>query len=844
MDVRDDAKRVMRLAAAEKEGVSGFGFFLLLDHSLPSLVMSVPTREALVLILDIGSTMPPSAFDLARHVCTELLQQKLVFAPRDFVGVVFAGSVGTLNRLHHSVVTSGRGTPARYSNITVVRPVMVPNKDYFEPFSSIVDRQAPVAGSPSSTPAGSPSPASGGTSATDSSPAASPSTPPAERPAPGGPACDLIDSLIVAEDLMHECTGTRSFRRRIMFVTSAAGEVKHKEALAPLVDAMKKRNVALVVVGIDFSDASAASTTADFASLSMKEQNERVLHFMVSALEGESLVIPLHDATEALHALRKRNIPQRLLGRAILDMGSIAIPVAVYTKTLKQVVPSLKLTSSKGSLFVERRYFSVRRPDVEVPPERRLKALRYGRSLIAFTDADLQRLKFKSVKSMSILGFVPTDQIPLHHIGGGCKAIAPLAGDANAERAMTTLAGSMQALKRTALVRFVYRDNSQPKIGALFASVKPSRSILYFMALPFAEDLRGFNFRSFSEVGTSAEEQASVDAMVNAMDLSEDLPKPKFAFNPSLQTHFAATRHRLLHPKGPLPPTSAALMETSCHWGAPGNVLHDVVERSKAARATVQRLFPMPAIKADGSKGDGAAGGGAARVYWFAKAGGDTETASVGSKTTRAASGGGEGDGREPQRRRREADGDAGTPSDPSLGHLSTSSLPGLHLLGPDAATAPSGAIIQHVSTVDPAGSFLTLVRRPGEDNVSRALHEVSEVILRLTRESIGEQFFDRICSALEAMRSVCIAEEEPREFNAFFMTLFSVCRLEGLMGLWTRITTRHPTLRFISSRECAESHLSDADVERMMAGPTDADDAPEDRGAERDEVSLFDELE
>ena len=253
---------------------------------------AAPTKEAIAVILDVSKAMGSDNLRRGRAVCENLLEQKLVFAPRDEVGLIFGGSTVTRNRLHLA-------SPGRYEPVFVASPLGVPTLDYFKPLDGLTNEDGSF---------------------------------------------DMLDAIIVANDLIFERTGDKKYNRRIFLVSSVATTVRRKDDLGRVIESLKAKGVSLVVIGIDFEVRSAESRAADsddWDSLSAKQQNERVLDYMCSQLGDTSMVIPVTDALDALSALRKRSVSQRAMSRCILSIGDIAIPVHIFTKTMVANRPTI-----------------------------------------------------------------------------------------------------------------------------------------------------------------------------------------------------------------------------------------------------------------------------------------------------------------------------------------------------------------------------------------------------------------------------------------------------------------------------------------------------------------------
>jgi hypothetical protein len=218
------------------------------------------------------------AYRLCRQVADSLVTQKILYSPRDLVGLLFAGTDATLNRL-------ATGAPGRYRHLTVVKPPMCPTADFLTALEE-------------------------------------------EGRATQGGSCDVLESIVTALDSLHEAVGTRRYRRRVFLITSAAGRVQRKGDLEGIVESMKRTGTSLVVVGVGFSPEEAPAADVDWRALGLKEQNERVLRFMCDELintgTNDSVVVPVSDAVAAVGALRKKNVPQRVATRMLLDIGGDA----------------------------------------------------------------------------------------------------------------------------------------------------------------------------------------------------------------------------------------------------------------------------------------------------------------------------------------------------------------------------------------------------------------------------------------------------------------------------------------------------------------------------------------
>jgi ATP-dependent DNA helicase 2 subunit 2 len=735
-----------------------------------------------MIILDVSGTMSTDRFSLAKSVCSNLVQQKLIFAPRDEIGLLLAGSRSTLNRMNVSA-------PDRYQHFVVARPIGPPSLDLYQHIEGAKQEASSM---------------------------------------------DMMEALIVAADAIYERTGERRYQRRVFLVSDVQQTVKRKEELTTVLAFYKKQDIQLVVIGVDFEHPEdIVPGNEDWDSLTSKQQNERVLQFVCKDLSGDgggSLIIPVSDALEALSALRKRAVAQRAVARCVLSIGDIRIAVHLHTKTLLARIPSLKKTAEKG-LVVEKKYFSAANPDKELEAAVRVKAYRYGKSVIPFTEVDEAQLKFQAERSMMALGFVPMSQIPMHHLMGGIRAVAPAPGDAHGARALSALVQGMDQMQRAMLVRFVRCTNANPMLGVCMPSPKAERDILYFAPLPFAEDVRHYQFTTYSDVVVKPEEANAVDALVNAMTMDKDTLRPSETFNPALQYYYQCVKDRYLRnaakaadgtpidtaacSSAPLPPLDTALLRSSAKFQNPASTLSAMYRGAQTSLTVCHELFPY----VDPEEAAGSAGS-AGKTYWFATGGADSKAATASVKAEGIPS---------PY--------DALTPVGSSPGG-GTAATP---LSAQEAAKLSAGSHsgVLHVSTSDPIGTFAALTSGTsthGSDLIDRALFEMTEVILKLARSSIGRSYYKKCNECVDALRVVCVKEEEAQCFNRFLINLMCAVKGTDHDPYWTQECVARG-VRPITRLEVRDSDIADAAAAEAFVFASRAAEVPVVEANEEDDL-------
>ena len=125
------------------------------------------------------------------------------------------------------------------------------------------------------------------------------------------------------------------------------------------------------------------------------------------------------------------------------------------------------------------------------------------------------------------------------------------------------------------VVRRVFSSRSAPELGCLIPCISVDNVCLYYIALPFDDDVRKFRLESFRPKLEPTEKQLSlIDDLIDNMDLTvqneddeeEELYDPHTVFNPYIQRMFQSIALRATQPEAEIPDfdrhlTSANLIE-------------------------------------------------------------------------------------------------------------------------------------------------------------------------------------------------------------------------------------------------------------------------------------------
>ena len=178
----------------------------------------------------------------------------------------------------------------------------------------------------------------------------------------------------------------------------------------------------------------------------------------------------------------------------------------------------------------------------DLQEEERVKAYRYGSTLVPFHDLENADLKIQTYKSLSIIGSVHLSQIPRESWMSGIVRVdldsEPYSGQ-DAE-VFSALLHGMYEKESGLLVRYVRCANAVPRLGLLLPVIKREVEFAYITWLPYSQDIRHYSFapldltKRFQILGKSLPDnlrkefvddqvQASIDEQMDAWIDSLDL---------------------------------------------------------------------------------------------------------------------------------------------------------------------------------------------------------------------------------------------------------------------------------------------------------------------------------
>ncbi|KAH7272818.1 SPOC like C-terminal domain-containing protein [Fusarium solani] len=423
---------------------------------------------------------------------------------------------------------------------------------------------------------------------------------------------DAISAIVVAVDMMDTFTKKLKWNRKIILITDGQGPMD-ADGLSDISKKMNDSNIQLTVLGVDFDNPDYGFKEEDKPNT--KEENEKALKLLVDECQN-GVFATIAEAIDELDTPRIKSMKPYKTYDGTLTLGdpdrfpsAMKINVERYFKThlarpltASTVVVKSEGTGSESTQAVEgdemegvefsavrqARSYKVNDPDApggkrDVEFEDLAKGFEYGRTAVHISESEHNITKIETQKSFSIVGFIPCSKYePFLNLGEVCVTVASKF-DAKSALALSSLVWALSELESYGIARIVPKDGKDPQLVLVAPGVEPDMECLYDIPLPFAEDIRSYQFPPLDRVITVSGQTITKhrflptdelnDAMsdyVDAMDLSmygiDDEGEPaEYApiddtFNPTIHRINHAVKSRAVYPEKPIPDTPSILL--------------------------------------------------------------------------------------------------------------------------------------------------------------------------------------------------------------------------------------------------------------------------------------------
>ena len=649
-------------------------------------------KDLIVLCIDTGPSMgiklragkDESPLSLSIKIATTMLEQKIFYPSKDEFALVLFSTSGTANDL-----ADGDGD---YANISVVRKFSQPDLSLLQYLM--------------------------------------------EEVKPSDVSSDFIDALIVSLDLFQASAG-RINEKKIFMFTDAGCHFDDQDQLDQVLSGLIKHSIDLTIIGPDLSEPSddalngAGTDTPHLFPGEGKMDNrtkvqragEEVLKRIVG--QGDFSSFSFTDALKALMHIKKTQLRQTTTFRGEIEIGpDFKIPTYAYLRVKENKLTSWKKLSAisqcstnPGTMEVTlaRTHHLGDEEQTEISKDQMVKGFRFGKNLIPFASYDTISTTEENMKCLQVLGFCQCENIKRHHfIGDSIVTFVPPATEGS--QGFSALAQALYETNCTAIVRYCFRKNANPKLGCLLPHIRPDYTELLFYQLPYAEDIREFTFASLDISAHSHQEKDCMDEFLKSMDLSKafidssgecsEAFEPKYVPNPHIHRLFQCTSYRAVSNNSYDLPQLDPIINNYLNPTFPNRAdLSDCLQK-------IRSLCPLSDIGT--KKVD--------KTDIFKK---DIETAAAPVSETQ------------------------------------------FETMDIDETLSME---ISKVGSINPVGDFEELSKKPGLFNL--ACEQMQECIVSLVKESFGDQNYPKAISCIQSYRQVSIRLNKPEKLNSFLKSL------------------------------------------------------------------------
>ena len=411
---------------------------------------------------------------------------------------------------------------------------------------------------------------------------------------------DAVSAIVLAVDMIEKHCKRNQWIKKIILVTDGKGPIDPD--LGDIPNKIKKDNIELTVLGVDFDDPAYGVVEDDKPE--HKAENERLLKSLTDDCEGNFGT--LQEAVDWLSVPRIKSIRptatykgQLQLGDPANDENLLSIDIERFPKTMiaKPPTASSFVLRQDGSSHAEGmevvrnlRSYTVDHEDhadasaegkLEVSREELARGYQYGKTAVHIAESDENITKMETEQGYQIIGFVPFENIERYMILETTNQIVAQRTNNKAILALSSFIRALNENDTCAIARVVKKDMNDPLLTILSPLIEPDGfECLIENSLPFAEDLRSYRFPPLDKVLTvsgksltshrnlpSNDLQVAMDKFVDSMDLTdvegEEYARMEDTFSPILHRVEDAMKWRAVHVGHSLPAVPKVLVKCS-----------------------------------------------------------------------------------------------------------------------------------------------------------------------------------------------------------------------------------------------------------------------------------------
>ena len=325
----------------------------------------------------------------------------------------------------------------------------------------------------------------------------------------------------------------------------------------------------------------------------VKDDNEMFLISLTKYTGGK--VHAAHTIQQILKQALGRRIPKSALSKVQLEIvPGVTIDARVSLSTTKQSLPTLKREAvvlkedgeisrnALGEIMAlsvtnVTSHWNADEKDVEVELTERASGFPYGSDLIPIGPMEMEGLKLRSPKKITILGYTDLEKIPMAIWMGPTRIISGCVQSRKACLAISALSQALYRKNQLAICTFVKTKDSDPTMGVLAPLVenvcgigtsssagadinidgsndapeaKMKTRYLLFVPMPFSDDMTNLTMNPFSNaVDETLEAERACSEFIDAFTLPPGVLNSETIPNPAIRSFRKTTIQRAIDPK-------------------------------------------------------------------------------------------------------------------------------------------------------------------------------------------------------------------------------------------------------------------------------------------------------
>ena len=384
---------------------------------------------------------------------------------------------------------------------------------------------------------------------------------------------DIFESIEIAIEKFINKYKKLKWNKKIFLITDGESNSNFdEEKIEFLAEKIDKNEIKINIICIDFFNE--LDDDDENVNMNNETKNQMKTKKLLKFLENKTKNIKIFTSNQAnyiYHQFKKKKInPVTKFRGPLIISPELSIDVMIYTKTTQTNIPSLKKYSkvtpfnedpNTGNVINERVYYIHDDPEkTPIEKEFMAKAYYYGNSLVPVAKTDEIRFKNTEQKCLKTIGFTDSFRIPRHYFLSGVDVLIPNPSSSEDILALQSLVTEMLKLNKVLIARYVYRQNSEPKLVILTPHQSKRGPVFYINVLPTVEDIRDFQFSSLDSCTIQQEE--IVGKFIDSLDLEkngEEILKPNETFNPVLQYFYQCLESKFLDKNEDFPALDEAI---------------------------------------------------------------------------------------------------------------------------------------------------------------------------------------------------------------------------------------------------------------------------------------------